>query len=48
MGHHKKQEGKRARDDIPTGKGKCPLCHKHVQTLKDHIHDQHKGEKLPK
>lgn len=46
MGHHKKQEGHRLADELPEGDGKCPLCNKHVHTLKDHILDQHKGERV--
>ena len=26
--------------------GKCPYCNKHIKSLKDHIHDKHKLEKL--
>jgi len=26
--------------------GKCPYCHKHVNSLEAHIHDRHKLEKL--
>ena len=25
---------------------KCPYCHKQVKSLEDHIHDEHKGEKV--
>ncbi len=28
--------------------GKCSYCNKHVKSLKEHMHDKHKGEKLPK
>ena len=32
----------------PTTEGYCPYCDKHVKSLEAHIHDTHKGEKLPK
>ena len=32
----------------PTTEGKCPYCHRHVQSLEAHINDKHKGEKLVK
>lgn len=32
----------------PTTEGSCPYCHKHVKALEAHIHDVHKGEKLPR
>lgn len=28
--------------------GKCPYCNKHVNSLKDHVHDKHKDKKLVK
>ena len=32
----------------PTTEGKCPYCEKYVESLEDHIHDKHKGEKTLK
>ncbi|MBI2135029.1 hypothetical protein HYU09_03485 [Candidatus Woesearchaeota archaeon] len=26
--------------------GECPYCHKHVNSIRSHIHDKHKSEKL--
>ncbi|MBU0536272.1 MAG: hypothetical protein KKE20_04865 [Nanoarchaeota archaeon] len=31
-----------------TTDGKCPYCNKHVKSLENHIHDEHKGKKLIK
>ncbi|MDP3765516.1 MAG: hypothetical protein Q8R04_03305 [Nanoarchaeota archaeon] len=31
-----------------TTEGKCPFCHKHVKSLKNHTHDKHKLEKSSK
>jgi len=45
MGHHKKQEKHQQVDEVPQGEGRCSFCHKTVQSLRDHILDQHKGEK---
>ncbi len=28
--------------------GKCQYCNKHVKSLKDHVHDKHRTEKLVK
>ncbi len=28
--------------------GKCPHCNKHVKSLKSHVHDKHRAEKLIK
>ncbi|HII71742.1 TPA: hypothetical protein HA265_03230 [Candidatus Woesearchaeota archaeon] len=28
--------------------GKCPICHKETNNLEEHMHDKHKGKKLPK
>ncbi|MEK6892341.1 MAG: hypothetical protein AABX25_04095 [Nanoarchaeota archaeon] len=28
--------------------GRCPHCNKHVKSLKDHVHDKHKLEKITK
>ncbi|MBI4149034.1 hypothetical protein HY491_01170 [Candidatus Woesearchaeota archaeon] len=30
----------------PTTKGRCPYCHKPVQSIEHHIHDKHIGEKI--
>jgi len=30
----------------PTQEGICPYCHNHTKSLSNHIHDNHKGEKL--
>lgn len=30
----------------PSTEGKCPYCHKQVQSLELHIHDKHLREKL--
>jgi len=32
----------------PKTPGKCPYCHKHVQSLEHHINDKHKGVRLVK
>jgi len=32
----------------PPADGKCPYCHKHVKSLKSHVHDKHRAEKLIK
>ncbi len=44
VGHNKKQQAHRAMDEVPQGEGTCSFCHKKVQSLKDHILDQHKEE----
>ena len=44
----RKQIGKNSKYIKPTTVGKCPYCKKNVKALKQHIHDEHKGEKLPK
>ena len=44
MGHNKKQQLHRAMDEIPQGEGKCSFCNKTVQSIRDHIIDQHKNE----
>ncbi len=46
MGHHKKQEKHQQINALPKGEGTCPSCHKKVQSLHDHIMDQHRAEKI--
>lgn len=40
--------GKLPRYVKPTEAGKCPHCHKNVKAVEQHVHDQHKGEKILK
>ena len=44
MGHNKKQQRREHMDDVAQGDGKCSFCGKTVQSLRDHIMDQHKNE----
>ncbi len=32
----------------PTREGSCPHCHKRVKAIDQHVHNKHKGQKMPK
>lgn len=47
MSKTKKQLNKLPKNMKTTTEGHCPYCHKPVKAVENHIHDCHKGEKIP-